>query len=443
MKAMLNGMVISVSGNSNNNGSPCIMAPVQQGNKYQLWYWNNQTIINAGNQLAMCTQGRKVVVMSPQMSSNFRWSIEGNMIQSEKDDKCIDIPKSNRNAGTALIVYKGHSNLNQRFQLESLEDTQKFDTRGMTAQLFPNAKVVAYDQPLHFKSKHNNYLYLHTNAAVQDSPVVCWSSTSGSNQRFVFTKDGYIISTLDPTFVLECIPKNGGKVFMSKKRFSATNNPCDPLIGAQKFNVFADGKYKYIASAFNSNLVMQMSGAGNFGKGDAIIMNPRNETNNGPQCFLFESAPSSISVQPVTWDQSCYITHKKSGLYCDVEAPIRAGQVCKLKKGNLMTTSSQTFIFKEDGFICSGSDQNYVLSAARGQIGETLTFQPKLQMNNLHQKWLVSRNKKILGSIVIESALNPNAIVGQAGKEHPLKLDSAQWKDQHSFAIRSKSTSIF
>mmetsp|Transcript_12096 Transcript_12096/g.18006 ORF Transcript_12096/g.18006 Transcript_12096/m.18006 type:complete len:281 (-) Transcript_12096:120-962(-) len=264
---------------------------------------------------------------------------------------------------------------------------------------------------------------MHINDANPGSSVYVWNNTSTNLQKWIFLNDGYIVSAHDMTLCLELDVKSG-YVNIARKKLPSGMDLVEDRIAVQKWNVIAAGKDKYIATAYNPDLVLSMSGSANYTSGDRLMVS-KVVLNNAHQRWKLSTADLSKNhvKMLVPFNSTTKIIHVGNkgsvdvnigqGFIENVEAVTRIGSTPLMPRSNI-------WIFEETGFISHSLNRQYVLAVNDGAEGENLKIQ-KRRIGSLGQKWLViqqDKHKRIL------SALSTNMLVESRGAHQPLCLAS-------------------
>lgn len=306
----------------------------------------------------------------------------------------------------------------------------------------PNPDRVSYDTPCYITCGRNG-LYLNVNQVIHDCPVNVWTKISSLQQKWYFTKDGYIELAADRTFVLDC--KNvavGAQLVVSKKKISPSGNPVDQAIISQKWNIVSVDRSNYICNVLRPNLVVELAGSTiNYDKGDLVRINTNLSTGNDHQKWNIHttSTGQTKDANLIPVGSKCYIYGAQSKLYLTVKVgllgKVKAGAQVYVSKGKMLSgAKSQQWIFDKDGFLVSALDKtgNLVLDCRSGQCGEELILNTRQFTNNLNQKWLVKQPTTAISEAkeinlkacrFIYTQLNTNLLLDEKGVNEPVFLN--------------------
>jgi len=305
-----------------------------------------------------------------------------------------------------------------------------------TPSVIPNDKAINYNLPHHICCMRNDH-YLTVNEFVPNCPLSSWSLTSTDNQKWWFTRDGYIESAQDRTYVIDCVNIGvGSQLVLAKKKLSQSNNAMDPAIVSQKWNVISGAHGVYICNVTNQNLVMELAGSTpSFDKGDLIRINSNLSVNNTHQGWRLKQTSNSGTAQSriAPFETPAYIFSAETGLYLTVKtgkfSKTKAGAPVVWSKGKYLGgAKAQQWVMDKEGFIASNLDSNgnLVLDCKSSQCGEELIVNQKQYTNNLSQKWTIQQYKGKAKSGVnlkptrtITSNLNTNLLIDERGKDQP------------------------
>lgn len=294
------------------------------------------------------------------------------------------------------------------------------------------------------------------NQVIHDCPVNVWTKLASNQQKWYFTKDGYIELAADRTFVLDCRNVSvGSQVVISKKRIPSSGNPVDPSVVSQKWNVVSCELNNYICNVQKPTLILELAGTTpNYDAGDLVRINSNLSVNNDHQRWALSATSSGLTndshLYPI--GTKCYI-YGPDKLYLTVKTGLlgkaKAGAQVIASKSSLLGGKSQQWTFDKDGFIVSAIDKtgNLVLDCKTGQTGVELFLNTRQFTNNLNQKWLVKQatNKvedtdkdiNLKACRLIYSQLNTNLVLDEKGSDEAVFLNFSRNSSTQLWKIKT------
>jgi len=430
-----NNFVLDVDMSTNS-----VIQSTKNGSATQMWFHDPLTrgvILNKHSGLALDhdVYNHQCVVRIKNGLPSQSWELRENRLCNKfRHDNSwfLEVPKLSQETNlTLMVVNDKNDSAFQKFAFQ--DNSEESQYQGISGFFMPNPTEVAYNQPLRLKSLNNMVLFLHANNVHEGASACVWTDTSSANQKFLFSNEGYMLFAENLSFCLEIKPSSG-EVFLAKKRFAPNEDLNDRSVITQKWNVFPVGNSKLIMSVANPQLALSLSGrVSGYGKGDIIEGLPvHNEQPAKHQLWSFESVESRSVSKYVTYDQPVYV--QRAGVW-DIDKKVlkKNGGYAEIKEWskNLIRSSNQNWIFKENGFIVPACNEDLVLTS--NGPGRPLSLVQPYPHSNLNQKWTVEKNEYgEPGTLLIISAENPKYCVDSRKYKKELILSpasgSAGWK---------------